>query len=107
MATITVGCKLPNGLDMRIGDTIVSLKGFMRGANIIGGYGITENVDEAFFDEWLKRHAHLKVVQDVLVFKQPNIKEAAAQAKDTAKKKSGLEQIDPKEEKEVEKLKAD
>lgn len=103
MPNITVGCKLPNGLILQLNDKTVSLNGFMKG-RAIGGYGLTEGVDEAFFNEWIKSHSDMLVVKNELIFKQKNLKEAKSQAKDTADKKSGLEPLDQKDGAGTEKL---
>ena len=101
---ITVGCKLPNGLLLDVGGKTVTLNGFMKGSNIIGGYGITENVDEELFDAWMLANKEMSVVKKGLIFKQKNPKEAAAQASDTKENKSGLEQIDPDKEPDIDAL---
>lgn len=42
--TVTVGCKLPNGLIIEVGGQSVELNG-ANASNIIGGHGITYDVD--------------------------------------------------------------
>ena len=43
-ATVTVGCKLPNGFVLEVGNQSVVLKG-SNDSSLIGGHGITHGVD--------------------------------------------------------------
>ena len=94
MAKVTVGCKLPNGITIQVDGTKITLKG-TNSSNVIGGYGLTEGVDKAFMDEWLKRNAGITMVQKKFVFIQKNEKDAKAQAKDNAENKTGMEPMNP------------
>ena len=47
--TVTVGCKLPNGLIIEVGGQSVELNG-ANASNIIGGHGITRDVDADLFN---------------------------------------------------------
>ncbi|STM78065.1 Uncharacterised protein [Escherichia coli] len=50
---VTVGCKLPNGLVLEVGQKRVQVAGWRNNAvKIVGGYGLTQ-VDKVFFDAWL------------------------------------------------------
>ncbi len=94
-ATVTVGCKLPHGLHMDLGDKRVTING-TNSAAIIGGHGITEGVDADFFDAWMKKNKDLPFVQRGLIFaseKKADIKAQAVEKKDV---KTGLERLDPK-----------
>jgi len=94
MATVTVGCKLPNGLIIEMGDKRVTLKG-ANSSVIIGGHGITENVDKELFDAWMEKNKELHFVKEGHLFaheKEVNVK---AQAKDRAKQKTGFEGLNP------------
>jgi hypothetical protein len=118
MALISVGCKLPQGLIIELGYKIVpggvergpdyqqiQLAGANQHSTIVGTLrspsprdlrpGITNNVDEALFDAWMKAHANTNIVKNGLVFKAKNAGEATAKAADIAQKPSGLEAIDP------------
>lgn len=115
MATVTVGCKLVNGLILESGYTVVNgnvarLENYKRlrlhGANqgrIISEQtkaplhfepGITENVDEAFFDKWCKDHKDSNIVRNKLIWKVTNRAEAKARAVDETKKDTGFEPRD-------------
>jgi len=96
MATVVVGCKLPNGLIMSLGDKTVNLNG-ANSALVIGGHGITNDVDKSLFDAWLALHADKDFVKNDLVFAHEARKNAEAQAKDQATLESGLEPLLPKD----------
>jgi hypothetical protein len=114
MATVTVGCKLPNGLIIESGYTfaagqVVRLPNYKRqilnGANstrppgvravspVNHEPGITENVDEEFFDKWVADHRDSNIVKNGLIFKMKNKHEATARAKDEAQKRTGFEPL--------------
>jgi hypothetical protein len=93
---VTVGCKLPNGIVIQIGEKKVKLNGFNQNMIQVGdGFGLTEGVDKEFFDAWCEKHKAFAVVKNGMVFAQKNTTEAAAQGKDLKEKKSGLEQLKP------------
>jgi hypothetical protein len=127
MATVTVGCKLPNGLILESGYTVdngnvVRTPEYKRlklnGANqsrftIVQSLdgksvrelanpkaplhlepGITENVDEAFFDKWVEDHKHSNIVRNKLVWKAKNKSEAKARAIGETQKDIGFEARD-------------
>lgn len=87
---VTVGCKLPNGLVVDIDGYTVTLNG-ANASNIVGGYGLTENVNKDAFDKWLKAHADQPYVKNELVFAQAKTNSAESKAKENADVKSGLE----------------
>jgi hypothetical protein len=87
---VTVGCKLPNGLVLEQDGYTVQLNG-ANVSNLVGGYGLTENVDKAAFDKWIKTHADQPYVKNELVFAQAKTNSAESKAKENADVKSGLE----------------
>lgn len=97
--TCTVGCKLPNGFTMELGTFgTEEYKSFklhgINSAKIIGGYGITENVPEEFFDLWAIKVKDFRFMRRGLIFKQAGkLDEASVVAlgKEMAKEKTGLE----------------
>ena len=118
MALVTVGCKLPQGLIIEMGYEAVpggikksadykavTLNGANQHSVLLGSLrtpspadlrpGITNNVDEAFFDAWVEAHKDTNLVKNKLVFKAKNAGEATAQAADLTKKKIGMEAVDP------------
>lgn len=88
--TLTVGCKLPNGLIVEQDGYTVQLNGG-NSANIVGGYGLTEGVDKDSFEKWLSIHKDQPYVKNELVFAQAKANSAAAKAVENAEVKSGLE----------------
>lgn len=89
---VTVACKLPNGLQIKVGDKAVNLRG-TNTPDAIGGYGFTL-VDEAFFKEWLSRHPTFTPVARGLIFAHPKGRPARDQAKEQAEVKNGMEPLD-------------
>jgi hypothetical protein len=55
--------------------------------------GVTENVDEAFFDKWVADHAQSNIVRNGLIFKMKNVREVEARGKDEEQKKTGAEPL--------------
>lgn len=100
MQTVTVGCKLPNGLHMDLRGTGGELnrRVTLNGANkseVIGGYGITHGVDKEFFEEWKRINADFPPLKKGLIFAHDKPASAAAQAKEQAELKSGFEGMNP------------
>ena len=120
--TVTVGCKIPSGLHLRL-YTMVEKDIFVNGtvyktkeavpddrrykingcARYVGadsphdirhGVGLTHGVDKDFFEEWLKRNASMEVVRDKLIFAHEKPVEVEAQAKDRKSLKTGLEPLE-------------
>jgi hypothetical protein len=110
---IAVGCKLPHGLVIQPErlDEVRGVDGAVHRAyvphgepvtlaganssNVIGGYGITENVDADMFNAWMDSHKSYTPVVQGLIFAQPTANSAKDQAKDQADVKSGFEGLDP------------
>jgi hypothetical protein len=121
--TLTVGCKIPMGLQLRLFRMVersepqpgggyrmapsamvygepVFINGCAYAANaplpeypIIGEAGLTFGVDADFFAEWLKQNADAEVVKKGLIF--AHIKDTAGLARESAGKKSGMERLNP------------
>lgn len=89
-----VGCKLPHGLRIQLGNAFYDLKG-RNASRIIGGYGLTTGVPTDAFAKWLEDHKDFKYVRNGLVFMQGDMASARAQARDGNSVRSGLEPIDP------------
>lgn len=87
---VTVGCKLPNGLLIDVDGKVVHLLG-ANSSNVIGGYGLTENVDKDYFEKWLKQHANQRYVKGEMVFAQSKTNSAQSKASENASVKTGLE----------------
>ncbi|MCG2596566.1 hypothetical protein [Achromobacter insuavis] len=96
MSTVTVACKLPNGLILDIpGAPSITL----RGANhpeAIAGHGLTE-VPADFWDAWTKLYPDFQPLKQELIFAQGSERGAVAKAKERKNEKTGLEGLDPKD----------
>ena len=122
--TVTVACKLPHGLELRLckpeefmvnipgGGTrkekrhvpygksviiggVAAPFGFQPNSPISGGYALTPNVDKQFFDEWLRQNADHDAVRNNLLFAHVKTDMVSDEAKEKKDIKSGLEPIDP------------
>ncbi len=124
MASVTVACKLPAGLKLRVFDMIetqepvmgggsrtvkvarenpksVTVKGWSHPQNmapnapIVEGFALTPNVDKDVWDAWLKDNADSDVVKNGLIFAHEKAGGAEAESKDKKSLRSGLERLDP------------
>lgn len=102
MPKVIVGCKLPHGYLLELGKPGDPdyWRQLAKGTNaapstIVGAHGITHNVEEAKFDEWLRRNANLDPVKRGLIWKEASLAEAHAHAIDREDEKTGLERLDP------------
>lgn len=92
MSNITVGCKLPNGLLITVGQKSVVLAG-ANSSKIIGGYGMTQ-VDKAFFDAWKLQYANYGPLKTGVIFEQDTQRNAEAVATERGTSvKTGLERL--------------
>lgn len=116
--TCIVCCKLPHGLILESGYSIkngnvVRLPEYKRvtlagsnlttlqiaaenpGAPVVSSprvrAGITVNVDEAFFDKWVKDHYDSNLVRNNLIWKCATLAEAQAKSLDDAARPMGME----------------
>lgn len=92
--TITIGCKLPQGIVLKLDDypETVTLKG--RNADMKGGlgirlldYGVTE-VEEEFWEKWKSQYSNFQPFKNKAIFE-------ADEAEELANEKTGLEPLDP------------
>jgi len=90
--TVTVACKLPNGLFMDVKGVITTINGFRTSTGTaIGGYGLTENINKDYFDAWMKEHADQPYVKKELIFALNKTSSAESKAAEYSETKSGLE----------------
>lgn len=123
---ITVGCKLPNGLILRLFQMTERVENVAGGGTrsfkiaeqvgehvvikgnklpfgeapeyqIIGSYALTQGIDAEFFAAWMKQNADHEAVKNGLIFAATNQSDAIDIAKDNRDRKSGLEPIVPAE----------
>ena len=124
-STVTVGCRIPNGLVLRLFDmedhdeqlmgggvkTVrravpsarlpVKLNGPARFQGkdaeyqILHGVGLTHNVDAEFFAESQRKNRRASYADPKMLFAQAKSAEAEAEAKDKRSLMSGLERFNP------------
>ena len=98
-ATVTVGCKLPHGLQLDVTKPGEPVRRFrVRGKNsatVIGGFGITEGVPKDLWDEWQHRNRSMDYVKRGMIFAMGDAASTRDKAKDLAELKTGFEEIDP------------
>lgn len=122
--TVTVACKLPHGLIMRVfrmversqpvmggGTRIekiaeelperVTLAGFSHeqikapNAPLVGGFALTRGVDREFWELWLDQNRTSDMVRNGLIFSHTQYESTEDEAKDKKDVKSNLERLDP------------
>ncbi|MDB5448416.1 MAG: hypothetical protein JWQ97_3733 [Phenylobacterium sp.] len=121
--TVTVACKLPNGLILRVFDMVehdepvmgggfrsvsrahqtgtdVVIKGaaapFGMEKPLVGGYALTSNVDADFFTRWLEQNAESDMVRNRMVFAHGRADHVRGQAREQDEITSGLEPLKQK-----------
>ncbi len=94
MPQVTVGCKLPNGVIIKMGHQRVHLQG-ENSAMVIGGHGITHGVDKELFDAWMEKHKDYEPVKQGLIFAHEKEVNTRAEATEKIKNKNGAERLDP------------
>ncbi|MGO7089484.1 hypothetical protein AB9E14_23700 [Rhizobium leguminosarum] len=121
---ITVACKLPHGLELRLFKMVkineptqggyrtvnraepvsntITIKGYLEKYRIDlppaargAEYALTHNVDKEFFDEWLKQNADHDAVKNKLIFASENLDTVTSMISENASRRNGLEPINP------------
>ncbi|MFT9018473.1 hypothetical protein [Acetobacter malorum] len=92
-STVTIGCKLPNGLVLSLGDTRHELAG-TRASAVIGGYGLTP-VPAEFWAAWSRKYAEFPPLKNGLIFAQSTLDKATGQAREQAALRTGVEPLNP------------
>ena len=122
--TVTVACKLPHGLLLRVFDMVPTREPIMGGgyrevqmarecseqyivkgnahaqnmapsAPISGGYALTFGIPKDFWDRWLKENESSDVVKNNLIFANEKSDYVQDEAEEKAGLRSGLERLDP------------
>ena len=97
--TITIGCKLPSGLILRVVDKSGhEQRHEIRGSKeskIIGGYGITHDVPKEFWDRWVALHPEFPALKSGVIFAVGKAADADREARNGETVKSGFEGVDP------------
>lgn len=92
--TVTVGCKLPNGVILELGNQSVQING-ANSSGVIGGHGITHDVDAEFFSAWIDAHSDRDMVKNGFIFAHGKPADTKAQAKEQKDNATGLEAVNP------------
>lgn len=106
--TVSVGCKLPNGMHLDIGregEPIerVTLKGInsltegalIRPAAKFGEYAVTKNVPKEFFEHWMSTHQNHPAVKNHLIFSHAQEESVKDMGEEFSEVKHGFEPLDP------------
>lgn len=123
-ATVSIACKIPNGLTLRLFKMTEANELVMGGGSrsvkvaeriggevtifgtahpvnqapkclIVGGYAITPNVDKDFWDKWIKDNAELDMVKNKLIFAHEKQEMVAGKAKEQRLVRSNMGPLDP------------
>ncbi len=107
-AKVSVACALPHGLHLQNYKIIDTPQGRMatevgprvtlNGSNhpaAVAGFGITEEVDASFMDEWLRANGESDAVKNGLILVRNSAGAAQGEAKSRKGVKSGFEPLDP------------
>lgn len=95
-ATVTVACKMPNGMNLGKIHGPDKPDVILRGSNhrlAVGGYGLTHGIDADAFDKWREQHKFLPALKNNLIFAHSKPLSARAMAAEMADVKSGLEPL--------------
>lgn len=92
--TVSVGCKLPHGMHADVGDNRVTLNG-SNSAHVIGGFGITRDVERAHIEKWMADHKDAPYVVNGLIFVMDSTADAESAAKAMEGMPNGFEGMDP------------
>ena len=121
--SVTIACKLPHGLMLRIfkmHDTneavmgggsravkvahaiekTVTIAGFSHPQNaapkgpMVEGFALTPNVDKEFWDIWIAQNAESDMVKNGLIFAHVKPADTNAESRDKKDLRSGLERLD-------------
>lgn len=121
--TVTVACKLPAGLRLRVFEMVdvshpifgggvkivkearqVSDDVFVRGTSapagqnlpyaVVGGYALTHGIDRDFFERWLEQNRDSDVVRNGLIFAADGRDHAEGRAGDLKETRHGAEPLD-------------
>lgn len=122
--TVTVACKMPNGLQLRVFKMVDGIEPILGGGHrtiqraeqvggavkvngpvvpygqvpkhtIVGGYALTPGVDADFWAAWYEQNKSTELVKNKIIFGSEQEDKIKRHAEAHAKVKSGLEPIDP------------
>jgi len=123
-ATVTVACKLPHGLILRVFRKVERQMPVMGGGfrtesvhepleqtytvygwshpqnaaphcTIVGGYAMTPGIPKEHWDLWMSQNKHSDMVKNQMIFAYDSMAKATGESKDRAGVKSNIERLDP------------
>lgn len=93
MASVTIACKLPNGLRVRHAEKEVEFAG-ANDPKAVAGFGLTKGVDSDWFASWKAAAGDFPPLKNGTIFAQTDTK-AADEATEKTGIVTGLEGLDP------------
>lgn len=93
MALVTVGCRLPHGIVLEVGDKSFTVKGLNSSA-IIGADHFTTEVDASLWNGWKAANKDSKLLSSGALFEAGSERDAKAKAKELKAEKTGFEKIE-------------
>lgn len=94
-AYVTIACKLPQGLHIRLSDgSTLKLNGSASPYAVLG-YGLTQNVPSATWEAVQAQHAEAAWLKNEFVFANGDAKSVDSQLAERKDEKGGFEAIDP------------
>ncbi len=90
---VVIGCKLPNGFVMQVGEVTHVIKGFNHSV-VVGGHGITEDVPKELWEAWVKENKDRDLYKNGFVFAHGNVESTKAEATEKAKTRSKTEPLE-------------
>lgn len=97
-STVTIACKLPQGLRIRLGDDEHSPELVLQGSNspwAVAGYGLTQGVDVDTWEAIKVKYANAPWLANGFVFANGDHDSVVEQATDEAERRAGFEAVDP------------
>lgn len=91
--TVTVGCKLPAGIYMQVGETRMRIKGWNNNEIVGLSHGITHGVPADLWESWQKEHKDSLLVKNGIIFAEESARKVKDKAKDLKEQSSGHEQM--------------
>ena len=92
---VVIGSKLPHGLAISIPESEdkITIKG-LNSSKIIGADHVTTEIDAQFWARWKELHKGYKPLESGAIFEAKTANDAAAKAKEFAKRRTGLEPME-------------
>lgn len=92
MTTVVIGCKLPNGIFMQVGEKSHVINGFNK-SNVVGGHGITEDVPKELWELWLRANKDRDLVKNGFIFAHEKERDTKSEAVEKKNNKSNTEPL--------------